>query len=244
MQQNNPLFGEKPSLELFSFGSSSLRKSARKTMSLAEQVALHVSEAIVEEELSPGQAITEQSLSESFGVSRGPVREALRILENEGLVEIVPRQGARVTRLTIDEVNNVFEMRAVLLGYCASRVAETRDKDCIATLRSGCDQLEANLDAEESLRVHANVSSRMNEALVVHSRNERIIQIVFQLARQTARYTRLGLSARSSRRRSVDTWNELIALVSEGKVREAEMLERRRVLEIREFATRKIQEAD
>ena len=97
-------------------------------MSLAEQVALQVTEAIVEEQLAPGEAITEQSLSDDFGVSRGPVREALRILEKEGLVEIVPRQGARVTQLTLEEVNQVFELRSVLLGFCAACAAETQNK--------------------------------------------------------------------------------------------------------------------
>jgi len=65
-----------------------------------------------------------------------------------------------------------------------------------------------------------------------------------QLARQTARYTRLGLSSSASRERSVQTWKELILLISEGKVREAEMLERKRVLDVREFASHKIEETD
>ena len=84
----------------------------------------------------------------------------------------------------------------------------------------------------------------MNEAMVTTSKNERIDQIVFQLARQTARYTRLGLSSSSSRQRSVKTWNELIGLISDGKEREAEMLERRRVLDVRKYASHRIEEAD
>ena len=213
-------------------------------MSLAEQVALQVSEAIVQEELAPGQAITEQSLSDNFGVSRGPVREALRILEKEGMVEIVPRQGARVTHLTIEEVNDVFELRSVLLGFCSARAAETQDEDCLRILREGCARLEENLNSEKSLSVHAEVSAHMNEALVSASQNERIDQIVFQLARQTARYTRLGLSSSSSRQRSVKTWKELIDLISQGKAREAEMLERQRVLDVRRFASIRIEEAE
>ena len=226
-------------------GSSFLSKPGmRKTMSLAEQVALQVSQAIVEEELGPGEAITEQSLSESFGVSRGPVREALRILEKEGLVKIIPRQGARVTRLTIEEVNQVFELRSVLLGFCAACAASSKDSVCLDVLREGCAQLEGNLKSENSLNVHTEVSARMNHALVSASRNDRISQIVLQLARQTARYTRLGLSSSASRERSVQTWKELILLISEGKVREAEMLERKRVLDVREFASHKIEETD
>jgi DNA-binding GntR family transcriptional regulator len=240
MEKTIQLFGDGRSRNSSILGSA----APRMTMSLAEQVALQVSEAIVQEELAPGQAITEQSLSENFGVSRGPVREALRILEREGLVEIVPRQGARVTHLTIEEVNQVFELRAVLLGFCAARAARTQNEDCLVVLREGCARLEENLNSENSLSVHAEVSARMNEAMVTTSKNERIDQIVFQLARQTARYTRLGLSSSSSRQRSVKTWNELIGLISDGKEREAEMLERRRVLDVRKYASHRIEEAD
>ena len=240
MKKASPLFGDGRSRNSSIMGNA----APRKTMSLAEQVALQVSEAIVQEELAPGQAITEQSLSENFGVSRGPVREALRILEREGLVEIVPRQGARVTHLTIEEVNQVFELRAVLLGFCAARAAESQSEDCLRILREGCAQLEENLNSENSLGVHAEVSARMNEALVAASGNERIDLIVFQLARQTARYTRLGLSSNSSRQRSVKTWIELIGLISNGKAREAEMLERQRVLDVRKHASHRIEEAD
>lgn len=218
------------------------RAAARKTMSLAEQIAVQVGELIVKEELSPGEAITEQSLSDHFSVSRGPVREALRILENDGLVEIIPRQGARVTHLTIEEINQVFELRAILLGYCAARAAERKNPELLNKLAEGCEALEKNIGAEDALQVHMDVSSAMNEALVMESENERIYQMVFQLARQTARYTRLGLSEESARRNSVETWRKLTSLISEGKSREAERLERRRVIDVQRFASKFLDE--
>lgn len=218
------------------------KKSVRKTMSLAEQIAQQVSESIVQEDLAPGQAITEQSLSDNFEVSRGPVREALRILEKEGLVEIIPRQGARVTHLTIDEINQVFELRAVLLGYCAARAAERQSSACVEVLTRGCAALERNLSSDNSLGVHMDVSAEMNEALIAESENERINQMVFQLARQTARYTRLGLSEEVARKNSVETWRELIRLIANGKDRDAELLERRRVLDVREFAVKLLED--
>lgn len=218
------------------------KKSVRKTMSLAEQIAQQVAESIVQEDLAPGQAITEQSLSDNFEVSRGPVREALRILEKEGLVEIIPRQGARVTHLTIDEINQVFELRAVLLGYCAARAAERQSSACVEVLTRGCAALERNLSSDNSLGVHMDVSAEMNEALIAESENERINQMVFQLARQTARYTRLGLSEEVARKNSVETWRELIRLIANGKDRDAELLERRRVLDVREFAVKLLED--
>lgn len=213
-------------------------------MSLAEQIAQQVAEAIVQEDLAAGQAITEQSLSDSFAVSRGPVREALRILEREGLVEIAPRHGARVTHLTLDEINQVFELRAILLGYCAARAAEKKGANCLSVLKRGRDSLVSNLEEEDSLQVHMSVSADMNEGLVRESGNERIMQLVHHLARQTARYTRLGLSSTSARQESVKSWSELIDLIEAGKVREAELLERSRVVNVRLHASELIQEAD
>lgn len=221
----------------------SLGGIGRRAMSLAEQIAQQVAEAIVQEELAAGQAITEQSLSDSFSVSRGPVREALRILEKEGLVEIVPRHGARVTRLTLDEVKQVFELRAILLGYCAARAAENKGGNSLAVLKGGRDGLVANLKGEDSLQVHMSVSADMNEELVRASGNERIMQLVHHLARQTARYTRLGLSSTAAREKSVKSWSELIDLIEAGKVREAELLERSRVVNVRLHASELIKEA-
>jgi hypothetical protein len=66
--------------------------------------------------------------------------------------------------------------------------------------------------------------------------------MIFQLARQTARYTRLGLSNDAARKNSVKTWRELIRLISSGTIREAELLERSRVLNVREFAANVLDE--
>ena len=170
------------------------------------------------------------------------MREALRILEKEGLVEIVPRQGARVTRLTVNEINQVFELRSVLLGYCAARAAEKKSERCLEALTKGCELLEHNIATIDELDVHLKVSAEMNNALVIESENRPIYQIVFQLARQTARYTRLGLAQDGARRKSVKTWRKLTALIAAGNARKAEMLERQRVLDVREFASSAIAE--
>jgi DNA-binding GntR family transcriptional regulator len=80
------------------------RASVALTLSLPEQIASRLSERIVSGAYEPGQRIMEQALAQEFAVSRGPVREALRILERDGLVTILPRRGAIVTDLSVDEV--------------------------------------------------------------------------------------------------------------------------------------------
>src|SRR5687767_11274235 len=74
-------------------------------------------------------------------VSRGPVREALRILERDGLVQINARRGAQVTQLDIDEVNDLFEVRASLIGLAARLAAERRDPQLIARMRASLERL-------------------------------------------------------------------------------------------------------
>lgn len=215
------------------------RPSARRrTLSLAEQIAEQLGESILQDVLKPGDAITEQSVSEQFSVSRGPVRDALRILEKEGLVEIIPRRGARVTSLSIKEVSDIFDIRAVLLGHAARLAARRKDPECLRALKEGFAILAKNLDGKNDLDVHFRVSARMNFALVERSGNEKLCEIVFHLARQVARYTRLGLSTPERRADSVKTWRELIVLIENGMDDEADVLERQRVRQAQALAVK------
>src|SRR5258708_20265816 len=83
-------------------------------LSLPEQIAAQLADRIVAGAYAPGQRIMEQALAAEFAVSRGPVREALRILERDGLVTILPRRGALVSDLSVAEVKEIFDIRPLL----------------------------------------------------------------------------------------------------------------------------------
>ncbi len=83
----------------------------------AEQVAERIREAIVSGNISPGTRLLETQLATRLGVSRIPVREALARLEAEGLIERTPYLGARVVRLTVDQVRESFMLRSLLEGF-------------------------------------------------------------------------------------------------------------------------------
>src|SRR5690348_14989622 len=103
--------------------------AAPLTHSLAEQVAARLSDRITAGIYAPGRRVLEQEVSAEFAVSRGPVREALRLLEKDGLVTILPRRGAQVTRLSIAEVREIFDIRAALNGLRDRQVAESADRE-------------------------------------------------------------------------------------------------------------------
>src|SRR5215475_5847093 len=86
------------------------RASRRKAASLHAAVLVKVRNMITTGELAPGARLTERILTHKLGVSRTPLREALKILAHEGLVELLPNCGARVTRLTVENARLLFEV--------------------------------------------------------------------------------------------------------------------------------------
>ena len=79
---------------------------------LADQIADHVQKQIVSGELRPGERIAEAHITRELGVSRGPVRESMRLLSRRHLVELLPRKGARVSDFGVDDVNSLYDLPA------------------------------------------------------------------------------------------------------------------------------------
>ncbi|MFE9822161.1 GntR family transcriptional regulator [Streptomyces sp. NPDC005791] len=87
-------------------------------------VSSGIREALAAGDMVPGQRLVEQELSEVFRATRSSVREALQDLAAEGLVELIPRRGARVRVISVEEAIQITECRALLEGLCARRAAE------------------------------------------------------------------------------------------------------------------------
>ena len=91
------------------------------TGNLSEQIAEYLTDKIVRFELEPGERILEQRISEELGVSRSPIREAIRILDKSGLIEIVPRCGAKVTKMSKKDVDGFCDVLALLFGHLVKK---------------------------------------------------------------------------------------------------------------------------
>jgi DNA-binding GntR family transcriptional regulator len=99
-----------------------------RAKTLHQEVALRIQKMINKGILVKGQKIDEKVLCESMGVSRTPVREALRLLKSDGLIDLIPHKGAYVSQPCIEEINDMFEVMSVLEGTCA-RLATTKMKE-------------------------------------------------------------------------------------------------------------------
>lgn len=111
-------------------------------MSTATEAAYRVlRQAILGGEYELGSRLGEVELAATLGVSRTPVREALRRLSADGLVEVLPNRGARVVRWVGEDLNDIYEIRALLESYGAARAAERVTMDDLATLGQLCDEM-------------------------------------------------------------------------------------------------------
>ncbi len=109
-----------------------------------------VKERIASGAVPPGTWLREHTMAASLGLSRTPVREALRLLAAEGVVELVHNRGARVTSWTPDDIDEAYRLRAVIEGYGAGLAARRADADCVAELRALQDRYERALDEDGS----------------------------------------------------------------------------------------------
>ena len=214
-----------------------LRLGAPLTQSLPEQIAARLSERIVSGTYTPGQRVMEQAIAEEFEVSRGPVREALRLLEKEGLVMILPRRGAQVTNPTIAEVHEIFDIRAMLNGLRDRLIAESPQREqLVPVLEQEISRLAQTADAPGAGDEYIEIVLRLNRLLTQTAGNRRLQAILGSLAMQTVRYTRLGLSTPQRRQQSVQHWQRLLQAIRDGDGDAAERIARQRVIDSRDAA--------
>ena len=213
------------------------------THSLAEQIAARLSDRIVTGRYPPGQRIMEQAIAAEFSVSRGPVREALRLLDKDGLVTILPRRGAQVTRLSIDEVKEIFDVRAMLNGLRDRLIAEGPQRATVLPVLEV--EVEALTRYARDLKqadAYVDTVFRLNRILTDAAGSRRLKAILGSLALQTLRYSQLGLSTAERRRQSVQHWQKLLKAIREGNGAEAERIARQRVIDSRDAAIRMLKE--
>ena len=146
---------------------------------LYEQVAERLREQIYARVLEPGSWIDEQKLAGEFGISRTPLREALKVLAVEGLVTMKLRRGAYVTEMSADDVRQVYHLLALLESDAAGEVAARASAAQIAELRALHERLEKQVRQREAffaaneqfhLRLLALAGNRWREQIVVDLR--------------------------------------------------------------------------
>jgi DNA-binding GntR family transcriptional regulator len=193
---------------------------------LRQQVLESLREAIISGRLAPGARLTERELTERLGVSRTVVREALRQLESEGLIENIPNKGPVVRELSLDEAKDLYAIRAVLEGFAARLFAERASAALIDELARALEVVVAAYEAGDANRV-LDTKNRFYEVLFSGASSETLASMLATLHARIWRWRAMGLThpARSPER-SRESIANLQAMVDAVRAREADNAER------------------
>ncbi|MDF2523239.1 MAG: transcriptional regulator, GntR family [Clostridiales bacterium] len=185
-------------------------------------------EAIISGELRPGERLMEVQLSEKMGVSRTPVREAIRKLELEGLVDMIPRKGAHVAELSVKDIMDVLEVRASLDGLATSLSAQRITDEEINELKHVYSQF-VNYVEKENLQGSIKKDVEFHDIIYHSSRNDKLIQISNNLREQIHRFRVIYLKGSGSSRELIKEHWEIIEAITSRDVEAAQRVAQKHI---------------
>lgn len=186
----------------------------RSPPALARQIRLMIQSG----EVLPGSHLGTVELAERFSVSRGPLREALRLLESSGLVKIVPQRGAFVIRLDDREVQDLLAVREVLFALLAERCASAATPEGVEALRRELEQLEQIArNPASTARAFQAATYRYVAQMNVIVGSARLTQSIRDLSIGAAElYGHLAIATRDMRLKDLSGYKKLFKLIAAG----------------------------
>ncbi len=217
----------------------------RSPRSIPEQIAEDIGSAIIGGRHTVGDRLIETELAARFGVSRGPIREALRILERRRLIDLIPRRGAYVREVSLNSIADLFNTRLALTTSAARIMALARPPDFMATLRRRVDELRRLArDAGTPPLDFAYAVTRAVRAIARGSGNDMLNDVISDLANQTVWTTiwksPLDYLTPTSRRRTATRMAQVLDAIERGASDEAESLLRDMLEYNRDHAIRQL----
>jgi len=208
---------------------------------LRDVVATEMRRLILDGTLKPGERLIEDRLAEQLGVSRNPVREAIRVLEAEGFLEVVARRGAFVATLSATQADDLFEVRLALEPLGARLAACQTSPDRIARMKAVLAQAQTSPD-QHDLDTLAQLHTELHSLIFEMTGNNYLIALAIPMVRRGQ-----WLLRQSAPLRTPSAWAEhhgLIAAIEEGDPDLAEARGRHHVLSVRSSMRQQLGTAD
>ncbi len=176
---------------------------------IREQTTNNIRDAIIQGEFEPGQRLYEKELCERTGVSRTSIREALRQLESEGIVTVIPNKGTCVAKLSYDEVKEIYEVRRVLESFAVKLFAERATETQIKKLETVVNRLEKAFQAgrHEDL---VKIKDQFYKVLLEGSKNQLIASFLNSINARTAFLRNMSLSSAGRPPKSLQEIKEIL----------------------------------
>ncbi|MEM1361251.1 MAG: GntR family transcriptional regulator [Pseudomonadota bacterium] len=202
--------------------------------SLPTTIAAHIFDdlrrRIIEGEFAAGQALREEDLRVTYGSSRGPIRESLRLLLQTGLVEQQPRRGFRVRQYTASDVRQIYRLRAMLEMQLISELSTRPLGPLLETLEQNCAVMHACFERSD-LDAYFSENARFHQAIIDYAENRILLEVLefVNEVSQPIRYRLLGDALPS--RRSLNYHEQLVDLLRRGEIEQAKALVESQILE-------------
>lgn len=193
---------------------SNFEIDANQFMPLREVVFQTLRQAILKGDLKPGERLMEISLANRLGVSRTPIREAIRKLELEGLVVMVPRKGAQVAQITRQELRDVLEVRKSLEELAIKKACERITGEELKELESVSQKFGKALKAGD-LMAMAEADVQFHEIIYNATHNRRLVQLLHNLREQMYRFRMEYLKDEKGRENLCREHNEICMALRE-----------------------------
>lgn len=191
-----------PVFELFDYNHLGNMDKIRQG-SLYGEAAQRIRAMITDGRLEPGIRVPEKQLCEQFGISRTPLREALKVLSSEGFVELLPNRGARVVKLTRRMLQDTLDVMSALEGLSGELACQHVSSEEIDHVRHLHEQMLAHYEAGD-LTAYFRVNQRIHETLVAAARNEMLIEMYDNLNERVRRF-------RFSEQMSPELWATVVS---------------------------------
>lgn len=223
--------------------SDKLKVNVNEYLPLRDVVFNTLRQAIITGEFVPGERLMEIALANRLGVSRTPVREAIRKLELEGLVVMIPRKGAEVARITEKDLRDVLEVRSSLEELAAGLATERLDDDSREKIKTALDNFREAITTGDNPKI-ADCDVEFHDTVFEATQNKRLIQIINNLREQIYRYRLEYVKDTEYHAVLMKEHEELVDAMFSGDKKGAQEIMKRHIDNQEETVIKKIQEEE
>lgn len=192
-----------------------------------------IRQAVIDGRVAPGQRLKEEELAQQFGLSRTPIREALLVLQTEGLLEAAPNRGATVRSYDAAELEEMYDLRALLEGHAARRAASRVTAEQLAELRASCDRFSGLLGGDD-LQALVTENNLFHGVILDAAGSERLAGMVRKVVALPLVYKSYVWYSPAQASASLHSHLQLVTALEQGDGARAELVMREHVFEARD----------
>ncbi|HIX52789.1 MAG TPA: GntR family transcriptional regulator [Candidatus Lachnoclostridium stercoripullorum] len=197
-----------------------LKVTMNEYLPLRDVVFNTLRQAILKGELEPGERLMEIQLAERLGVSRTPIREAIRKLELEGLVLMIPRKGAEVAKISARSLRDVLEVRRALEELAIELACQRMSEEEVGNLQKAQEDFKKAIAEGDAMKI-AETDEHFHDVIYEGTQNAKLIQMLNNLREQMYRYRLEYIKDEDKRKILVLEHEKILKTVRERKVAEA-----------------------